>query len=280
MAAKIIPKQTNIGPHKNCPQKHQAERKIVPKKTSSPNKNSPNKTHRPEDKQNYSRTRNIISRKKMGSKHHLMSCSADISAHLLDCGAVKINPSEPFRWASGWKSPIYCDNRLTLSFPQVRTFIKKALAENVTQRFPEAGGIAGVATAGIPQGVLVADFLSLPFLYVRSKPKAHGMGNTIEGRMPENTPLVVLEDLVSTGGSALQAIEALRAANYRVLGLVCIFTYGFPKAQRTFEQADVPFYALSSYEDLLKVAAKKGIIAPQHREVLEAWRTQPENFGV
>ncbi len=209
------------------------------------------------------------------------TATKETTAHLLlEVGAVRIQPQQPFTWASGWKSPIYCDNRLTLSFPEARTTLKTALSTLIQQQFATAEGVAGVATAGIPQGALVADALNLPFMYVRAKPKAHGMTNLIEGRMKPGSKVVVLEDLVSTGGSSLSAVEALRQANYEVLGLVAIFTYGFPQATANFEQAGVPFVALSDYSTLLNIALQQGIISDDEKQQLATWRTSPETWGI
>ncbi len=207
------------------------------------------------------------------------SVKEKVAELLLEVGAVKINPSNPFEWASGWKSPIYCDNRLTLSYPEVRSFIKDSLVQLIKATFPEAQGIAGVATAGIPQGALVADALNLPFLYVRSKAKRHGMANMIEGKMAENSKVVVIEDLVSTGGSSLKAVEALRTANYQVLSLAAIFSYGFPIAETNFKEANVPLHTLSNYSALINLALKQGIVSDKHLDSLNNWRKQPEIWG-
>lgn len=208
------------------------------------------------------------------------SVAGKVAEQLLKVGAVKIKPSDPFEWASGWKSPIYCDNRLTLSFPEVRTFIKQSLVELIQQNFKAADGIAGVATAGIPQGALVADSLSLPFLYVRSKAKKHGMTNMIEGKAKKGSKLVVIEDLVSTGGSSLKAVEALRNSGYQVLGLVSIFTYGFPLSEENFSEANVPLFSLSNYTELINIALKQGIVSEQELDSLSKWRKQPSTWGV
>ncbi len=202
-----------------------------------------------------------------------------ISRLLLETGAVKLQPDNPFTWASGWKSPIYCDNRLTLSYPEVRKEIKHALLRMVKDNFPEAESIAGVATAGIPQGVLIADALDLPFLYVRSKPKGHGMENLIEGKITAGQRTVVVEDLISTGGSSIKAVDALRKSSFDVLGLVAIFSYGFPQAEENFKSAKIDFYTLSNYKALIKEAIKSGYIQHEDETFLKSWRKDPAAWG-
>ncbi len=197
------------------------------------------------------------------------------AGYLLDIGAVKLNPQQPFTWASGWKSPIYCDNRMTLSYPGVRSYIKEHLANLVNKHFHNADCIAGVATAGIPQGALIADALQKPFSYVRSKPKDHGMENMIEGRVETGQRVVVVEDLISTGGSSLKAVDALRQASCEVLGMVAIFTYGFALAEENFAKSGIKLFCLSNYDVLIKVASEKGYIQPKDMESLEAWRKDP-----
>jgi len=204
----------------------------------------------------------------------------DIAAHLLEIQAVKLNLEQPFIWASGWKSPIYCDNRLTLSYPQIRTVIKEALADAINEHFSEGEAIAGVATAGIPQGALVADLLGLPFVYVRSKPKGHGLENLIEGRVTANQPVVVLEDLISTGGSSLKAVDALRKAGMRVVGMISIFTYGFDIAQQNFKDAKVPFLSLCDYNQLIEYAGQQGLVNEEEIQSLQAWRANPAGWSV
>jgi orotate phosphoribosyltransferase len=201
-----------------------------------------------------------------------------VAKALLEIGAIQLRTDPPFRWSSGWNSPIYCDNRLSLSYPAVRTFIKNALAGVIRQQFPDAEAVAGVATAGIPQGALVADVLGLPFLYVRSKPKEHGMSNMIEGRTTPRQRIVVLEDLVSTGGSSLKVVDALREADCDVLGMVAIFTYGFDVARRHFDGKKVPLYCLSDYAHLLDEAVRTGLLSPTQHASLQAWREDPENW--
>lgn len=201
-----------------------------------------------------------------------------IAATLLEIGAIKLNLKKPFQWSSGWFSPIYCDNRLSLSHPKERTFIKEELSSLASSQFPDVEAIAGVATAGIPQGALVADHLNLPFVYVRSKPKGHGMENLIEGKVTEGQKIVVVEDLISTGGSSLKAVEALRKARFEVVGLVAIFTYGFPIAEKNFEEADVKYSCLSNYNYLLEQALAIGTVNEDQLVSLKAWRVDPENW--
>ncbi len=207
------------------------------------------------------------------------SVSEAIAKGLLEVGAVKLRPQAPFQWASGWMSPIYCDNRLTLSYPEFRKTIKEALADLVKFTLPEIDAIAGVATAGIPQAALVADILNLPMLYVRSAPKDHGMGNRIEGRIIEGAKVLVIEDLVSTGKSSLQAVEALRAAGMKPIAMAAVFSYGFTKADEAFKNANVNLFTLTNYPALVEVAAKTGYIQPQELELLQQWRTSPETWG-
>ena len=198
---------------------------------------------------------------------------------LLNVKAIKLQPSNPFTWASGWKSPIYCDNRKTLSFPDLRTFVKIELCHAIQENFPEAEAVAGVATGAIAQGALVADQLGKPFVYVRSKPKDHGMGNLIEGELPEGAKVVVVEDLISTGGSSLKAVEALRAAGYEVVGMVASYTYGFPVAEEAFSNAGVKLVTISDYANVVEVAAATGYIKQDDVDVLHEWRKDPANWG-
>ncbi|WP_109620747.1 orotate phosphoribosyltransferase [Sediminitomix flava] len=202
-----------------------------------------------------------------------------IAEMLLEIKAIKIRPETPFTWASGWKSPIYCDNRLSLSYPDVRTYVKEALAKLIKEEFPEVEVIAGVATAGIPQGALVAEELGLPFCYVRSKPKGHGMTNMIEGEVREGAKAVVIEDLISTGGSSIKAAKDLQAAGVEVLGLVSIFTYGFPIADNNFKEAAIEYRTLSNYPTLLEVALEKDYIDASKLETLKEWRENPSVWG-
>jgi orotate phosphoribosyltransferase len=204
-----------------------------------------------------------------------------VASALLKIEAIKLRPDQPFKWASGWNSPIYCDNRVSLSFPKTRNLIKNALAATVKAYFPEAEGISGVATAGIAQGALVADFLDLPFSYVRPEPKKHGMGNQIEGVVKKGQKIVVIEDLVSTGGSSLKAIEALRnEAQAEVLGMVCIFTYGFEVARQSFANSDLKFHALSDYETLIGEAIKEEYISESQMITLQEWRLNPSEWNM
>ena len=201
-----------------------------------------------------------------------------VASDLLQIKAIKLNKDNPFTWSSGWKSPIYCDNRLSLSYPELRTNIKKALAEAARLKYPEAEAVAGVATAGIPQGALVADELELPFVYVRSKAKGHGMENLIEGKVTPGQKVVVVEDLVSTGGSSLKAAEALRKAGFEVLGMLSIFTYGFPLADDNFEAAGLELHSLSDYTTMLQIAIGQGYITEKDVESLDNWRKDPGSW--
>ena len=203
-----------------------------------------------------------------------------VAKKLLEINAIKLNVENPFTWASGWKSPIYCDNRLSLSYPEVRTFIKNQLASTIQENFSGAEAIAGVATAGIPQGALVADALNIPFIYVRSSPKGHGMENLIEGKVTKGQRVVVIEDLVSTGGSSLKAIEDLRKSEFSVLGMVSIFTYGFPVAQENFDNAKVPLISLSTYNELIDEALHLNYVTEEQILKLKNWREDPGSWGV
>lgn len=202
-----------------------------------------------------------------------------IARQLLEVQAVKLRPNDPFTWSSGWLSPIYCDNRVTLSFPAVRTFIKNALADAIQLNFPTVEVIAGVATAGVAQGALVADVLNLPYCYVRPEPKKHGMGNQIEGRFQSGQKVVVIEDLISTGGSSLKVVEALRQAGAEVLGMAAIFTYGFPLAATNFEAANVPLICLSDYAALIDEAQRMDYVQEEQLVSLAAWRNDPAIWG-
>jgi orotate phosphoribosyltransferase len=202
-----------------------------------------------------------------------------VAEKLLQIQAVKLSPAQPFNWASGWKSPIYCDNRKVLSFPYVRDYIKSELCNMVFESFPDAAVIAGVATAGIPHGAMVADQLKLPFIYVRSKPKEHGMGNRIEGVLQPGQPVVVIEDLISTGKSSLEAVQAIREAGGEVIGMVSIFNYGFDVAVKAFEAAGVPFKSLSNYGALIELAVEKGQVSAAEQDTLNAWRSAPDVWG-
>ena len=200
------------------------------------------------------------------------------AAKLLNVKAIKLQPTNPFTWASGWKSPFYCDNRKTLSFPDLRTFVKVELTRTILENFPEAEAVAGVATGAIAQGALVADALGLPFAYVRSKAKDHGMANLIEGELQPGTKVVVVEDLISTGGSSLKAVEALRAAGYEVVGMVASYTYGFPIAEQAFADADVKLITLTNYEAVVAEALRTGYIADDQVPMLHEWRKDPAHW--
>ncbi|GAA4296868.1 orotate phosphoribosyltransferase [Nibribacter koreensis] len=202
--------------------------------------------------------------------------AAQIATYLLESQAVRLRPEQPFKWSSGWNSPIYCDNRVTLSFPHIRSYIKNALAQAIQQRFPQVQAIAGVATAGIAQGALVADLLELPYLYVRPEPKSHGMGNQIEGKLEQGQKIVLIEDLISTGGSSLKAAKAVQTAGGEVIGMAAIFTYGFPQAEQNFQQANIPTLCLSDYNTLVKIAAEQDYISSDSIETLNQWRQAPE----
>lgn len=205
--------------------------------------------------------------------------SKKIAEYLLDVQAVKLQPEQSFTWASGWKSPIYCDNRTTLAYPEVRDFIKLAFALELRQTYPEADVVAGVATGAIAQAVLVADLLGLPMIYVRPQAKEHGMGNQIEGYFEKGQRVVVIEDLISTGGSSLKAVEALRAAGLEVMGMLSVFTYGFPQATEAFANANIELLSLTDYNELLEVAQERGLIADAQLNTLQQWREQPDKWG-
>ncbi|WP_103925180.1 orotate phosphoribosyltransferase [Algoriphagus boritolerans] len=207
------------------------------------------------------------------------SIAAEVADKLLEIQAIRLQPDKPFTWASGWKSPIYCDNRLSLSFPEVRNMIKNKLVESVTHFFQNVEAIAGVATAGIPQGALIANDLGLPFIYVRSKPKGHGMENMIEGKVTPGQKVVVVEDLVSTGGSSLKAAEDLKNAGFEVLGMVAIFSYGFEVAAQNFKNAGIKLVCLSHYDALLPIAVKRNYISSEMLDSLSEWRKDPGSWG-
>ncbi|MDD6378258.1 MAG: orotate phosphoribosyltransferase [Prevotella sp.] len=198
---------------------------------------------------------------------------------LLAIKAIKLQPNDPFTWASGWKSPFYCDNRKTLSYHDVRSFVKVELTHAVLENFPEAEAVAGVATGAIAQGALVADELALPYAYVRPKPKDHGMKNQIEGQLPEGAKVVVVEDLISTGGSSLKAVAALREAGFNVVGMVASYTYGFPIAEKAFKDADVKLVTLTDYEHVVEKALEIGYIKESDVEMLHQWRRDPASWG-
>lgn len=197
---------------------------------------------------------------------------------LLHIKAIKLQPENPFTWASGWKSPFYCDNRKTLSYPELRNFVKIELSRIVAEEFPECDAIAGVATGAIPQGALVADELHLPFVYVRSKPKDHGLENLIEGELRPGMKVVVIEDLISTGGSSLKAVDAIRRNGCEVIGMVASYTYGFDVAKKAVEEADVRLITLTNYEAVVKAAVASGYIQEDAVEVLDTWRKDPAHW--
>ena len=194
--------------------------------------------------------------------------------------AIKIEPANPFTWASGWKSPVYCDNRRTLGFPEVRNIIKNAIVETIREYFPEAEAIAGVATGAIAQGALVADAMGLPFVYVRSSAKGHGLGNQVEGFLETGKKVVVVEDLISTGGSSLSAVDVLRSVGNPVLGMVAIFTYGFPLAVESFAKANCELHTLTDYNELLQLALESGYIRSEQLDLLRRWRESPDKWDV
>ena len=202
----------------------------------------------------------------------------DFAERLLKVKAIKLQPNEPFTWASGWRSPFYCDNRKTLSFPQLRSFIKQELVHAVLEHFPQADAVAGVATGAIAQGALVADALHLPFVYVRSKPKDHGLENLIEGELKPGAKVVVIEDLISTGGSSLKAVEALRRSGCTVVGMVAAYTYGFAVAEEAFREADVQLVTLTDYDHVVAQALATEYITPADVELLNDWRRSPQTW--
>jgi orotate phosphoribosyltransferase len=202
-----------------------------------------------------------------------------VANQLLQIKAIKLQPANPFTWASGWKSPIYCDNRKTLSYPHVRDFIKLEFARLVLEKYPEVDIIAGVATGAIAQGALVSDAINKPFIYIRSAAKGHGMTNLIEGDLKPGQKVVVIEDLISTGGSSLKAVEAVREAGAELLGMLAIFTYGFPVATEAFEEAGVELTTLSSYEQMIPFASESGYVTAADVETLQEWRKDPANWN-
>jgi orotate phosphoribosyltransferase len=208
-----------------------------------------------------------------------MSTQKHFAEKLMQIKALQINLQQPYTWASGWKSPVYCDNRKVLSFPYIRDFVKSELANMVLEHFPDAEVIAGVATAGIPHGTMAADLLKLPMIYVRSKPKEHGMGNQIEGVLEQGQKVVVIEDLVSTGKSSLQAVDAIREAGGEVIGMCALFTYGFDAAAEAMEKAQVPLHTISNYAALMEVAEEQNLITAEQKQSLEAWRQNPGSWG-
>ena len=207
-----------------------------------------------------------------------MTDAKAVAEKLLQVNAVKLNVKEPFTWASGWKSPIYCDNRKVLSFPFIRDFIKSELCNAIFEKFPDAELLAGVATAGIAWGAMAADQLKLPFIYVRPKPKEHGMGNQIEGHFEQGKKTIVIEDLVSTGKSSMQVVDVLKASGLNVTGMVSIFTYDFPVAAEVFQKAGITYYPLTNYPALIELALEKGLVSSDQEEILLKWRDDPANW--
>lgn len=207
------------------------------------------------------------------------SIKTTFAAKLLEVRAIKLQPNSPFTWASGWKSPFYCDNRKTLSYPRLRSFVKTELCHAIQENFPEADAIAGVATGAIAQGALVADEMGLPFVYVRSKPKDHGLENLIEGNLEPGSKVVVVEDLVSTGGSSLKAVEAIRNNGCEVIGMVASYTYGFPVAEEAFGKAGVKLVTLTDYDHVVKHALEIGYIKPEDVDIIHEWRKDPANWS-
>jgi len=201
-----------------------------------------------------------------------------VAEKLLEIRAIKLQPANPFTWASGWKSPIYCDNRKTLSYPAVRTLIKLELARIIAEKYETANAIAGVATGAIAQGALVADMLGLPFAYIRSERKDHGLENLIEGELQTNAKVVVIEDLVSTGKSSLSAVQAVRDFGCEVVGMVAIFSHGFPVAEKSFKKANVELTTLSNYDVVIEEAIKTGFIDKSHLSILQEWRKDPASW--
>ncbi|HQW43545.1 MAG: orotate phosphoribosyltransferase [Chitinophagaceae bacterium] len=207
-----------------------------------------------------------------------MTDAKAVAEKLLQVNAIKLNPEQPFTWASGWKSPIYCDNRKVLSFPFIRDFIKSEMCNVIFEKFPDAELLAGVATAGIAWGAMAADQLKLPYIYVRPKPKEHGLGNQIEGFYEKGQKVVVIEDLVSTGKSSLQVVDVLKEQGLEVVGMVSIFTYGFVAATEGFQKASLIYYSLTDYPTLIESAVEKGMVSAEQQEVLLKWRDDPAKW--
>lgn len=208
-----------------------------------------------------------------------MTVAQEIAQKLLQIKAIKLQPLQPFTWASGWKSPIYCDNRIALSHPEVRSYIKHALVDAIKENFGKPQLIAGVATAAIAQGALVADLMNTSFVYVRSSPKDHGRENLIEGEISGQPQCVVIEDLVSTGMSSLKAVDALRNAGCNIAGMICVFNYGFNVAKNNFAKTNCPLVSLCNYEQLIPQAIASGYVSEKENELLSAWRNNPESWG-
>jgi orotate phosphoribosyltransferase len=208
-----------------------------------------------------------------------MTNETAVAEKLLQVNAIKLSPSQPFTWASGWKSPIYCDNRKVLSFPYVREFIKSEMCNVLFEEFPEAELLAGVATAGIAWGAMAADQLKLPYLYVRPKPKEHGLGNQIEGYYETGKKVVVIEDLISNGKSSLQVVDVLKNAGLEVVGMVSIFTYDFPVAAEAFSKYELKYRSLTNFPVLIDLAIQKGIVSKEHQEMILKWRENPSAWN-
>ncbi len=207
-----------------------------------------------------------------------MNYTKEVALSLLKIEAVRLRPEEPFKWASGWNSPIYCDNRLTLSFPESRNLIRDGLVDLIQTHYPTCACIAGVATAGIPQGAIIADSMNLPMIYVRPKPKDHGMQNLIEGKITKGQKIVVVEDLISTGGSSLKAVEALQEGGFEILGMIGIFTYGFQIAADNFKNAGVTLHTLCNYDELIKEAVANNYVKQDQLQTLGEWRKNPGDW--
>ncbi|CAI2672181.1 Orotate phosphoribosyltransferase [Apilactobacillus kunkeei] len=207
-----------------------------------------------------------------------MNTNQLIASDLLKINAVTLSPNEPFTWASGIKAPIYTDNRITISFPEVRTHIADGLAELIRNKFPEAKVIGGVATAGIPHAAIVADKMDLPMIYVRSKPKDHGRGKQMEGSIDENAPIVLIDDLLSTGKSVLNAAQALKNEGYNVIGVVAIFSYELPDSTKNFKEAGIEFDTLTNYSTIIEQAKAENSISDDELVVLRKWRDDPWNW--
>jgi orotate phosphoribosyltransferase len=201
-----------------------------------------------------------------------------VAEKLLQINAIKLSPQQPFTWASGWKSPIYCDNRKVLSYPYIRDFIKSEMCSVIFEQFPEAEVLAGVATAGIAWGAMAADQLKLPYIYVRPKPKEHGLGNQVEGSFEKGQKVLVIEDLISTGKSSLQVCDVLKREGAEVIGMVSIFTYGFEHAENAFKEAGIPYRSLTNYPTLIELAIEKGLVKANEQNTLLNWRADPASW--
>jgi orotate phosphoribosyltransferase len=213
-----------------------------------------------------------------------MICNKDTAKKtaklLLEINAIKLQPNEPFTWASGWKSPIYCDNRISLSYPKVRQFIKKVFVDDIRSNYPDVEVIAGVATGAIAVGALVSDALEIPFIYVRPEPKKHGRQNQIEGYLKPNQKVLVIEDLISTGKSSISAVKALQEAGAQIMGMYAIFSYGFPQAEKLFKEEKITLKTLSNYEYLLLQAQDEGAISEVESNILKTWRENPSEWNI